>query len=148
MDEKNEFTRYFRESQLKFPRLYTIILTKMDITLPQYALLNQLMASEAMPMTQASKELHISKPAVTNLVDRLEKNKCIKRLPHPKDRRVYLLQIQPKGEKMVRRIQTYVLHILLKTLTQFSPAEKRTINRFYACLSETMGEVLIHPKRI
>ena len=83
MNERAEFTGQFREVQAKFSRLYVIILSRLGLTLPQYALLNQLVAAGTLPMTQASKRLHISKPAVTNLVDRLEKSKCLKRLPYP-----------------------------------------------------------------
>ena len=98
-------------------------------------------------MTLVSKEMHISKPAVTNLVDRLEKNKYLKRLPHPKDRRIYLLQIQSKGAKVVRTTQSHILRILLETLNQFSAQERKIISQFYASLATSIGNVLSHIKQ-
>ena len=147
MNERNEFTSHFRNVSVKFSRLYARILTNADLTLPQYALLNYLTNAGTVPMTRASKELHISKPAVTNLVDRLEKNKYLKRLPHSEDRRIYLLQIQPKGEKIVRKTQSHVLRILLETLNQFSAQERKIISQFYASLAATIGNVLNHAKQ-
>ena len=144
MTEKDKFISHFREAQPNFSRSYAIILTKIGLTLPQYALLNHLAAAgTAQTMTHLSKKLHISKPAVTNLTDRLEKIKCIKRLAHPKDRRIYLLQLQPRGKKVVQNIQTRVLWLLLKSFDQFNIQERKIIRRFYAALSQTITNALI-----
>ena len=80
----------FREIQVLFSRFYTTILNQYDLTLPQYALLSLLAISGSLIMTQASRKLHISKPAITNLVDRLEKTGLIERVSHPKDRTLNL----------------------------------------------------------
>ena len=136
--DKQEFSRCFREAQVSFSRFYSVALTSVDLTLPQYALLSQLSTCGIISMTEASKKLHVSKPAVTNLVDRLEEKKCIKRISHAKDRRVYLLEILPKGEKLVRTIQGRVFQILLKTLSQFNPHEKKLILRFYGSLTDNV----------
>ncbi len=147
MKDKSEFVRYFREIQPKFSRLYAGILTEARLTLPQYALLNLLVSRGVIPMTEAAGELHITKPAVTNLVDRLEKAHCLKRLPHPKDRRIFLLEIQSKGRRIVQAAQSYVLSLLLKTLARFSANEKKIVSRFYASLSKNMDEVLARRKK-
>ena len=146
MNEKDEFSTHFRAIQIRFSRFYARFLTQADLTLQQYALLNQLASSGTMSMTDASEKLLITKPAVTHLVDRLEKGGFIKRLAHPKDRRIYLLEILPKGKNMVKEIQTIVFRFLLKTLNRFDAEERKTIVRFYALLSHTMDEVLSHSR--
>ena len=133
--EKQEFARFFREAQVSFSRFYSVALTSVDLTLPQYALLTQLSVSGTISMTEASKRLHVTKPAITNLVDRLEEKKCLRRIPHAKDRRIYLLEILSKGEKVVRNIQKKVFQILLQTLAEFSTHEKELIIRFYGYLA-------------
>src|SRR3989338_74444 len=100
--QKKEFAQFFREAQVSFSRFYSVALTAVDLTLPQYALLSQLGICGTISMTEASKRLHVTKPAITNLVDRLEEKKCLRRMAHAKDRRIYLLEILPKGEKLVR----------------------------------------------
>ena len=106
------------------------------MTLPQFALLNLVAEAGTIPMTEASEKLHITKPAVTHLVDRLEQNRFLKRLPHPKDRRVYLIQILPKGKTVVTGMQSRVLGILLKALNRFTPGEQKVVRNFYELLSQ------------
>lgn len=145
--ERDEFILRFREVQPKFSRFYARLLTQAKLTLPQYALLNLLLNRGTIPMTEASQSLYITKPAVTNLVDRLEKNKFLKRVPHAADRRVSLLRIEPKGEKLVRETQAQVLGFLLKALEEFNENERGTIRRFYAALSRSMDDALGHSQR-
>ena len=142
MTDRDEFIRNFREIQPKFSRLCALSLNETRLTLPQYALLNQVASAGTMAMTEASEKLYLTKPAITNLVDRLEENKFLKRIPHPKDRRVFLLQILPKGEKLVRGMQSTILHVLLDTLDRFNAEEKKIISRFYVLLSQTMDEAI------
>ena len=142
MGTKQEFASYFREIQGNFSRFYATVLAKVGLTLPQYAFLSQLMATGTIPMTEASRKLHISKPAVTNLVDRLEKSNYLARIPHPNDRRVYLLKLLPKGIRIVRKVQEAVLKILLKTLDRFSERKRATIIYFYRSLAATLEKTL------
>jgi len=138
------FVSLFREIQPKFSRLYSRILTRADLTLPQYALLLELIQSlpNPVPMTYVSKKLYVTKPAVTSLVDRLEKNRFLKRLDNPEDRRVFLLEIQPKGRRVVRKTQGHLLKLLLSTVARLSPKEKNTVRKFYEALSKNLDEAL------
>lgn len=144
MAEKDEFFHYFREIQVKFSQFYTQVLLREDLTFPQYALLNELTMAGVMSMTDASARLHITKPAVTNLVDRLEENKFLKREADPNDRRIYLLEIQPKGKKTVHDVQDRVFKYLVKILDQFEEKERRIILNFYALIAHTMDELLMN----
>lgn len=147
MSEKDELIGYFREIQTKATRLYARILTQADITLPQFALLTLLVSRENLSMTEVSEKLFISKPAVTNLVDRLEKHECLKRIPSPGDRRVYLLQVLPKGEEIVRKTQCQFFNFLLTTLKSFKSNDRKLIIRFYSLLAKTIGEEMTHCKK-
>lgn len=141
------FIRIFREIQPKFARIISGALMEAGLTLPQYTLLNLVATAGQMPMTEASAKLYITKPAVTNLADRLEKNHFLKRIPHPRDRRVFLLEIQPKGQKIVRKVQATILNFLLKTLHHFSEAERAVITRFYRSLSNVLDETLLPSRK-
>ncbi len=142
MNERHEFIARFKELQPKFPRLCARHLGQAHLTLPQFVVLNLLIQSKATPMTEISTRLHITKPAVTSLVDRLERNKFVRRLEHAKDRRVILIQILSKGEKVVREMQTAILGPLLKTLEHFNASERKIVSRFYAELSKMMDREL------
>ncbi len=146
MNEREAFTANFRELHPKFSRMYAKMLDRVGLTLPQYTLLYQLMLLGIVSMTEISNRLEITKPAVTNLVDRLEGKKFLKRVPHTEDRRVILLEILPKGKKIISEIQGQSLDLLLKAYDQFSGKEHQTIRRFYATVSNIMDEFLLRSK--
>ena len=146
MNEREAFVASFRELHPKFSRMYAQMLQRVDLTLPQYTLLHQLMLLGTVSMTEVSNRLEITKPAVTNLVDRLEEKKCLKRIPHTEDRRVILLEILPKGKKIITEIQGRSLELLLKAYDQFSGKEHQVISGFYATVSNVMDDFLIRSK--
>ncbi len=126
--------KLFRAVHTRFSRLYSNFLVEEDLTLPQYALLTVLKQFGDISMTEASLRLKVTKPAVTQIVDKLEKIKYIKRITHPEDRRSYLLQILKKGDDVVKQGEKLSLDVLLKTLGEYSPAEQRSIESFYCSL--------------
>ena len=142
MSEKEEFAAQFRKVQPKFSRFYASVLARANLTLAQYALLAQLVNEGTMSMSEVGGKLYVSKPAVTNLVDRLEKNKFLKRIAHPKDRRIYLLEVQPRARKIIREVQAEIFNFLLQAFEQFNSAEQKTISRFYSLISQIMDERL------
>ena len=149
MENLKKFIRQFRDIQPKFSRLYSQMLGNAGLTPPQYALLMELIhqAPEPMSMTAVSRKLYISKPAVTGLVDRLEKRRLVKRLSQPGDRRIALLEIQSAGKKMAEQMQEHILTLMLRTVRQFTEKERLTIQRFYSALSGNVDETLLNAKR-
>ncbi len=146
MNRRDAFVANFRELHPKFSRMYHQMLDRVDLTLPQYNLLYQLMLLGTVSMSGISSRLEITKPAVTNLVDRLEEKKFLRRGPHAKDRRVILLEILPKGKKVITEIQGQSLGLLLKAYDQFSAPEHEVIGRFYATVSKVMDDFLLRSK--
>lgn len=146
MNEREIFAANFRELHPKFSRMYTELLGRLDLTLPQYTLLHQLVLSGRISMSEIGSRLGITKPAVTNLVDRLEKKSYLKRAPHPEDRRSLLLEILPKGKKVISEMQEHSLEILLKAYDQFSGKEHRIIGRFYEAMSDVLDHFLTRGK--
>ncbi|MFH1208399.1 MAG: MarR family transcriptional regulator [Candidatus Omnitrophota bacterium] len=146
MNERETFVANFRELHPKFSRMYVQMLGRVDLTLPQYTLLYQLMLLGTVSMTEISDRLEITKPAVTNLADRLEEKKCLRRVPHIKDRRVILLEILPKGKKIISEIQAHSLDFLLKAYDQFDGKEHHVISRFYATVSKVVDDFLMRAK--
>lgn len=141
--DQAELLKHFRELHSKFSHCYTILLIEQNLTLPQYALLNQLQATGKVPMSTLSTHLKITKAAVTHLVDRLEKNQFLKRTPHPDDRRVHLLEILPKGRRIVSETQNQVFKHLLRGLNQFDKKGQKTIIKFYALMAKTIDKFLM-----
>ncbi|OLT40381.1 MarR family transcriptional regulator [Saccharomonospora sp. CUA-673] len=53
----------------------------------------------ALPMRVMGERLQLHPTSVTNIVDRLEKDGLVKRLPHPTDRRTTLVEITDAGRE-------------------------------------------------
>jgi len=140
---EKEFIRVFREAQPKFSRFYACLLEEKGLTLSQYAVLSELAsAGKPLTMTWLSKKLYITKPAVTSLADKLERNDFAIRKPHTSDRRVQLLKIQPRGLKAVHQTQNAVLKVLLKSFSRFSTVGQGMLTCFYSEISSSMDSVL------
>lgn len=142
MIQTKNFLDIFREINVKFSRLYASVLCQSDLTLPQFALLSYLAFQGSKSMTEASRELHVTKPAVTYLTDLLEKKKFIKRVPIPGDRRIHKLQITSKGAAAVDKVQKLVLSFLFDSLEKFNGKEKKVVFDFYAVLAGTLNSFL------
>lgn len=138
----DEILLLFREGHSKFSRFFTRVLTAAGVSLPQYALLNLLVSRKTLKMTEISRSLFITKPAVTNLVDRLEAEGFLRRVPHPKDRRVHLLEILPKGQRLVRAIQSQALAICEETIKKLNDREAGSLLRFYKILHQAIDAAL------
>jgi len=74
------------------------ILAPIDLSFARYELLVRLYFREgSLPLNQLGKQLQIHQTSITSLVDRLEKQGLIERVPHPTDRRSTLARITPAG---------------------------------------------------
>jgi len=114
------------------------LLNRLGLSLQQYSLLNILNMHGPTAMTEISEMLSITKPAVTNLADQMEKDDLIVRKPHPGDRRSYLLEIRPQGSKQVERIQDIIFETLSETFKPFRSKEREIVHGFYEKLSENL----------
>ena len=74
-----------------------------EVTPIQAMLLFFLQQNDGLSLTQISQGLMLENPTVTGLIDRLEKSGYVKRSDHPNDRRVYLVHLTEKGNKVAKK---------------------------------------------
>lgn len=71
-------------------------------TLPQFDVLNQLARRpDGMTFVELSRQLLVTAGNLTGIVDRLERQRLVRRAPHPADRRAIRLTLTPRGWKAV-----------------------------------------------
>jgi len=75
----------------------------LEVTPIQGMLLFFLQKKDGSSLTQISQGLMLENPTVTGLIDRLEKLGYVKRSDHPDDRRVYLIYLTEKGNKVAKK---------------------------------------------
>ncbi len=137
-----EFQTLLRGIQIRFARFFDLVLQGKKVTVSQYNVLATLSSEGPLAMNRVAKKLHITKPAITHLVDCLENEKLISRDSHPKDRRVFLLNLTNKGKILVRNVQRRFIKFATVALSRVSMRERKIIKRFYQILTIQLDKVL------
>lgn len=66
---------------------------------PHYRVLGILMRQGPLPISEVGKCLSVSRPYMTGLIDRLEREGCVRRQPDPADRRVIQVVLTDEGKE-------------------------------------------------
>ncbi len=95
-------TSIMRAQQIYLTRI-DAVLRPFDLTFARFELLTLLSftRSGALPLSKAGQRLQVHPASVTNVVDRLESQGLVRRLPHPTDRRTTLVEILPAGRQVL-----------------------------------------------
>jgi DNA-binding MarR family transcriptional regulator len=71
-----------------------------DLTPQQFGLLAFLWMEDGLSQTELSVKSQIDRTTIGGLIDRLEKESLVRRLPHPEDRRAYRICLTNKGKTL------------------------------------------------
>jgi len=75
-------------------------LTEYNITPPQFSLMAFLWKKDGLSQAELSEKSQIDRTTMVGLVDRLEKEGLVKRMPHPEDRRAYRVCLTKNGRSL------------------------------------------------
>jgi DNA-binding MarR family transcriptional regulator len=80
-------------------------LAGLDLSFARYEVLMLLLFSRrgSLPLGKMSVRLQVHPASLTNVVNRLEADELLRRLPHPSDRRTTLAEITAEGRRVARR---------------------------------------------
>ena len=124
----------------KMPQFFEQSLKRVDLTLTEFLMLQQLSLAGPTPMAKLGDETLVSKAAVTGITDELEGKGFVKRVRGSRDRRVVHVEITPEGRKqfaVAKRMQDDMVRRLASLL---SPDEIRNLSDSYEKLNEFMGK--------
>ena len=112
-----------------FKRVVSTLFRKYNLSFPQYNILRVLDASTdgQSRITEVSRIMLVSSANMTGLAKRLEKSGFIARKSDPKDERVTLLEITPKGKATLADIESKRDALLEKMLKGFLDKEKKEL---------------------
>jgi DNA-binding MarR family transcriptional regulator len=80
----------------------------------------------------------LSTGAVTGVIDRLEKVGLVRRVRDPEDRRKVLVAVVPGAEERFAPLFESAFDALRETLAQFSPVERKAIERYQNVMLEQL----------
>ena len=81
---------------------------------------------ETMSMGEIARELGVSFPTATGLVDRLSREGLARRMTGGSDRRVVLVQLTADGKAVLRRMLRLLDDLLMRLLADMSEAEQES----------------------
>lgn len=95
------FTAILRSYQLLTEQVHEVMRAH-DLTFARYEVLAWLATDpeSALTLSWISKTLRIPPATVTNIIDRLEDEKLVRRIPHPSDARTTLAEITARGRRV------------------------------------------------
>lgn len=78
-----------------------------------------------------ARRLRIEGPTLTRMLDTLEKDELVERLPDPRDRRTKQLRLTPKGEVALEEILTIADELRARLLHGYSEEKIELYNEFF-----------------
>ena len=113
----------------------------LDLTYAQSQVLFHLAEHPASHMGEVAKAFGVTLPAVTHIVDRLEKKDLVVRGDHPVDRRVYVLDLTRPGQALVEELQAIRLLGMERVLIRMSADDRRRVRTGLEALVEAAAGV-------
>ncbi len=94
-------TSIMRAQQILLARLNDA-LRPFGLTFPRYEALMLLLFTQtgALPLGKVGERLQVHRTSVTNIVDKLERDELVRRVPHSEDRRTTLAEITGEGRRV------------------------------------------------
>jgi DNA-binding MarR family transcriptional regulator len=94
---------------------------------------------------EISRELSVSRTNITNLIDGLERDGLVARVPNPADRRVSYAQLTKAGEELCVKLLPEITRLMFENLQGFTAEEKLQFKDFLYRIQRNI--VASHPGR-
>jgi MarR family transcriptional regulator, 2-MHQ and catechol-resistance regulon repressor len=97
------------------------LLSKEDMTRPQFQALMSLAQRGPILMKEISEKMFVTRANVTGIIDRLESKGLVRRTANHRDRRATMIELTPKGVALQERVSskyTTFMQDSLKVLTE------------------------------
>lgn len=117
------------------------LLTPFDLS-PASALVVSILADSESPLppNEIAERLIISRATTTGLIDSLEKRDYVRRLPHPSDRRMLLIELTDRGRQIAKDFRPVVHQHQKKWLEGLSEEEQsKLIDSLHRLQAELLG---------
>lgn len=116
------------------------ILSQFDITPPQFVALQWLSEDGDMTIGELSTKMYLACSTTTDLVDRMEKNKLVKRVRDENDRRVVRIHLLQKGDELIKKViqkrQAYLEEVLASFSLQQTKQLEESLSQLYKVMKK------------
>ncbi len=103
-------------------------LSEFNVTSSQASVLNTLSNFDGLPLSDVGKSVHLDKPAITGLADRMENDGLVERRRTSSDRRIIQLFLTEKGKSLFNKIEDIIVDVDQHLVMDFSEKEIDTLH--------------------
>ncbi len=93
--------------------------------------------------SELADRLQITTASVTELVDRLQRDDLVSRLPHPTDRRKLLVTLTPDGVRKTEQVQERFGAIMARCTTDLTTGEREAVLNFLRNAAALMNDTSV-----
>lgn len=112
-----------------------------------YAVLKALIERDGQSQRQLSAQLGIHRNVMVTVVDKLERQGLVKRMPHPGDRRAFAVTLTDKARDLLPKLDAQGRAQEDEITASFSDAERNTVRQQLQLMSVAAGLIPgVHPK--
>ena len=110
----------------------------LSITTEQWSVLTCLWKEDRVTQGELCELTRKDKPSMTRLIDNMQRNKIVVRVPYPTDRRVNLIHLTQYGADLREQVNRIVQGIVDKALTNVSDEEGSTARNLLNKISNNL----------
>ena len=116
-------------------------LSEFNITSSQATVLNTLSTQDGQSLSDIGKSVHLDKPAITGLADRMEKDGLVERRRTSSDRRIIQLFFTEKGKELYEKIENIIVQVDQELVENMTASEIKTLHKRLQCIwDKTNGQ--------
>jgi len=108
-----------------------------NLTAPQFGVMEVLNRLGSVPLKKISEELMVTGANITCVVDNLEKEEFVKRIPSKEDRRVIHADLTPQGRSKVESILPAYSDSMASLIGSLTDAEQKELIRLLSKLQQS-----------
>lgn len=114
------------------------VLARLDLSFSEFIAM-ELCSEVPARVSEIAETIGITSAGATELIDRLERRRLVRRTAEPRDRRVVLIEPTPAGEQLFRRAKSAFQGVLRRLSAEMSEAERDALLVGLSALSRAIG---------
>jgi MarR family transcriptional regulator, 2-MHQ and catechol-resistance regulon repressor len=113
---------------------HTKRMAHLNLTNPQYSVLEALSEEGSMPLKSISKRLNVTGANITCVMDNLQKRNYAERVPSREDRRIINAELTKEGKKVIKEFTPVYLESIKEEIKNLTDNEKKSLVELLAKL--------------
>ncbi len=128
--------RAWGRQQLAFSDETMRFFMDVDLTMPQFRALVMIRRWGPQTGRELARRLHVTPGSLVPLVDRLEEQGYVRRVPDKEDRRLTWLELTPKADRLFRRLWGMGAARIATAVSQLVPRDRAELRRLLTRVAE------------